>query len=97
MCEWAYEEDLSLGKGIWLHADESGDIERVAELVCEFQKRFAAEQPWTLEYAVWCSKPRIGEFGGGAVFCHRGEATFMNSGAWTAETAAVQRVGQEDA
>ena len=37
-------------------------------LVQKFLKRFRPDQWWSLTYAATCSKPRVGEFGGGAVF-----------------------------
>jgi len=51
----------------WLHATEGGDPGRVAHLVQKFLKRFRLNQCWSLTYATTCSKPRLGEFGGGAV------------------------------
>jgi len=52
----------------WFHAEEGGDPGRVAHLVQKFLKKFRPDQCWSLTYATTCSKPRLGEFGGGAVF-----------------------------
>ena len=52
----------------WIYADEGGDVERVAHLVQTFLKKFRPNECWSLTYATTCSKPRVGEFGGGAVF-----------------------------
>ena len=52
----------------WIYAEESGDPARLAHLVQKFLKQFRPDQCWSLTYATTCSKPRIGEFGGGAVF-----------------------------
>ena len=56
------------GRHVWLHADDWGNLENVAYLVQQFLKAFRPDQCWSLTYAATCSKPRIGEFEGGAVF-----------------------------
>lgn len=53
---------------LWLYADGHGDVGRVAHLVQKFLKQFRPDESWSLGYATTCSKPRVGEFGGGAVF-----------------------------
>jgi hypothetical protein len=53
---------------LWIYTEESGTVEHVAHLVQKFLKRFQPDQCWSLTYATTCSKPRAGEFGGGAVF-----------------------------
>jgi hypothetical protein len=53
---------------LWISAEERGDVERVAHLVQKFLRRFRPDQCWSLTYATTCSKLRLGEFGGGAVF-----------------------------
>ena len=62
------ERDREWGRHLWLHADESGTIDRIAHLVQKFLKAFRPDENWSLTWAVSCSKPRVGEFGGGAVF-----------------------------
>ncbi len=52
---------------LWLYSDEHGDLNQVTQFVQKFLRRFRPDQSWTLTYAETCSKPRIGEFGGGAV------------------------------
>jgi hypothetical protein len=56
------------GRHLWIYAEEGGDVERVAHLVKKFLKKFRPGECWSLSYATTCSKPRVGEFGGGAVF-----------------------------
>jgi hypothetical protein len=55
-------------RSLWLSAEERGDVGRVAHLVRKFLKQFRPSQCWSLTYATTCSKLRLGEFGGGAVF-----------------------------
>ncbi|MCH8890822.1 MAG: hypothetical protein IH827_07080 [Myxococcales bacterium] len=43
-------------------------VERIAHVVRKFLATFRLQQCWSLTYAATCSKPRVGEFGGGGVF-----------------------------
>lgn len=54
---------------VWFYSEESDDPHNVARLVQAFFKRFRAGQKcyFTLSWADWCDKLRIGEFGGGAL------------------------------
>ncbi|MGA2616491.1 MAG: hypothetical protein ABSF26_02705 [Thermoguttaceae bacterium] len=68
-CGFQHEfEGTGKHRSLWLSAEERGDVERVAHLVRKFLKRFRPNEFWSLTYATTCSKLRIGEFGGGAVF-----------------------------
>ena len=62
------DHDQVWGRHLWLYADESGAVDRVAHLVQKFLKAHRPDESWSLTWAVSCSKPRVGEFGGGAVF-----------------------------
>lgn len=68
--------------GIWISTDESGEVERVANAVASWQMTFGIEEPWSLTYATTCSKPRLGEFGGGAVFVYKGTIKWTNAYSW---------------
>lgn len=68
--DWQVERDAN-GKptGLWVHDDgESGNLEMLASFVQMFLKKFRPEDCWSLTWADFCSKPRIGEFGGGGIF-----------------------------
>jgi hypothetical protein len=56
------------GRHLWFYAEESGTPDNVAWLVRKFLKQLRPGQCWSLTYAATCSKPRVGEFSGGAVF-----------------------------
>ena len=58
----------SATRDLWLFADTYGDPAHVAWLIQKFLKQFRPGQCWSLTYANTCSKPRVGEFSGGAVF-----------------------------
>ena len=56
------------GRHLWLYTEGWGDASNVAWLVQKFLKKFRPDQCWSLTYSTTCSKPRVGEFSGGAVF-----------------------------
>jgi hypothetical protein len=64
---------------LWLYAEEFGCVDRVAHLVQKFLRRFRPEDCWSLTYATTCSRPRVGEFGGGAVFVAADRIKWINS------------------
>lgn len=63
----------------WISAEAYGDPDRVAHLIQKFLKQFRPDQSWSLTYATTCSKLRVGEFGGGAVFVTAGEIHWQSS------------------
>jgi hypothetical protein len=69
---WEFHDDRELpegmGRHLWFHSEEGGEPERVAHLVRKFLREFRPQESWSLSYALTCSKPCPGEFGGGAVF-----------------------------
>lgn len=67
---------------VWFHADECGNLEAVALVVQSFLAKFRFNDHFTLTWACWCSKPRIGEFGGGAMFVTAQEAIFYDAHQW---------------
>lgn len=58
---WKVTEEPTL----WLYAEEYGNIEQVATFVGAFLAKFRPTETFEFSWAVWCSKLRIGEFGGG--------------------------------
>ena len=64
---------------MWLYAEEWADLERVAHLVQKFLEQFRPEGCWSLSWATTCSKPRVGEFGGGALFVTAEDVTWQNA------------------
>ena len=69
--EYSFDDDNQeggWGRHLWLYTEQWGYVERVAHLVQKFFKRFRGDQCWSLTWATTCSKPRVGQFGGGAVF-----------------------------
>jgi hypothetical protein len=69
--ECSFQDDPDTGgwgRHLWFYTDGCGDADNVAWLVQKFLKKFRPDQCWSLTYSTTCSKPRAGEFGGGAVF-----------------------------
>lgn len=69
--EYSFHDDHDKGgwgRHLWVYAEESGCPDNIAWLVQKFLKKFRPDQCWSLSYSTTCSKPRAGEFGGGAVF-----------------------------
>ena len=79
---------------LWIHADEAVDFEAVGDIL----RRLIMEEPddeiiWQIPYASTCSKPRIGEFGGGTPL-----VTKTAVSVWSAESIVdqIQRVLGKD-
>lgn len=52
--------------GLWVRAEEFGNPHAAAQLFHHILKRIGNPTlVWTMTYANWCSKLRVGEFGGG--------------------------------
>jgi hypothetical protein len=69
--EYAFHDDHDTdgwGRHLWLYAEDWGNPENAAYLVQKFLKKSRPDQCWWLTYAATCSKPRVGQFEGGAVF-----------------------------
>ena len=53
---------------LWIYGEEGGNIDQICHIVQKFLKQFRPNDYWSLTFAATCSKPRVGEFSGGAVF-----------------------------
>lgn len=63
--------DLALQDGpggsvLWLHDDESGDVEGVIAFVLRLADDLDLTGLWGFDYSNTCSRPRVDAFGGGA-------------------------------
>lgn len=73
---------LERGSGktnLWLYAEEYGDLDNLMALVQEFLATFRPNDSFGLTWSEICSKPRIGEFGGGCLFITANEVKTMGS------------------
>ena len=53
---------------LWVYSEEYGNVSHAGEFARAFLARFRPADCWQLTWAETCSKPRIGEFGGGGLF-----------------------------
>jgi len=67
--DYSFSEEVheEWGHHLRVYSTEHGYVDRVAHLVQKFLRKFRPDACWSLTYACTCSKPRVGEFGGGAV------------------------------
>ncbi len=86
--EFAFQDEED-SRNLWLYADTHGDPEHVAWLVHKFLKRFHPDQCWSLTYANTCSKPKVGEFCGGAVFVTATEIKQQTADDWVQQQRAA--------
>lgn len=81
-----YEAEVD-ADGLWIHSDGSGTPEDVVPLLQAFLARFAPEGAMGFTWADSCSRPLLGEFGGGAVFVTATTAEWMTSWQWLSDKA----------
>lgn len=70
---------------IFFSSMESGNIYQVCDMVHRFFKEADGdrrEDRFTLRYAYTCSKPRLGEFGGGIICVSRHDITVFDDSVW---------------
>jgi hypothetical protein len=78
--ECKFTRDVNDGsRNLWLYAECCGSPGYVAWLVQKFFKQFRPSQCWSLTYACTCSKPRVGEFSGGALFVTAAEIKYFSA------------------
>ena len=79
-CGFGYSfEEHDGRRWLWICSSEGSNVEYVAHLVQKFLKQFRQDQCWSLTYATTCSKLRVGEFGGGAVFVTADEINYQST------------------
>ena len=78
-----FESELRNAEGeFWLYGDEYANVSHAGEFVRAFLAKFRSDQCWSLTWAETCSKPRVGEFGGGGLFVTAKEVTALNATDW---------------
>ncbi|HOX42937.1 MAG TPA: hypothetical protein PK668_05045 [Myxococcota bacterium] len=66
--EFAFQKTVNGGTEVWLYADESANLDYLANVAQRFLARFRPNACFGLSWAGTCSRMRVGEFGGGAMF-----------------------------
>jgi hypothetical protein len=72
---------------LWIHDDDSGDVESVIVFVLRLAADLDLTGLWGFEYANTCSRPRLDAFGGGAHVIDLGARTtigWINTNEWLA-------------
>jgi hypothetical protein len=71
-------------KTVWLYgdSDQSVDLQRMVEVLCEFQTHFKLKTPVSFSWANTCSKLRLDEFSGGAVVVKDGKSYWVDAQCW---------------
>lgn len=62
--EYSFYYEFDKGSVV-LYSEESGNVDDVAQLISRFLRRFHPQSCFVLQWAMTCSRPRPGEFGGG--------------------------------
>jgi len=73
------------GVHLWIYAEESGDIDHVGAFVRSFLAKFRPKEVFKLTWSETCSKLRVGEFGGGALFVTAEEYDCLQTWLWFKE------------
>jgi hypothetical protein len=79
-----FQESMSIGEverseeGIIFSDDGSGDIDLLGNFMQEFFIYADSDSYFSLAWSISCSRPRVGEFGGGAMIVTRHKQKFIN-------------------
>ncbi len=78
--QWAVHEahDPEEGPHIWLYSEEGAEPEHVAAFVQEFLQKFRPDGCFSLTWAAFCDKLRVGEFTGGGIFVTAKKVAWFN-------------------
>jgi hypothetical protein len=85
--------DLSVQDGpkcgvLWIHDDESGDVEAVTAFILRLAEELDLSGLWGFEHSNTCSRPRLDAFGGGAHLIDLGARKvicWVNTQTWLAD------------
>lgn len=75
---FSFSSEFTNEHELWIYSEECADPEEVALFVQAFLRHFGHTDYWTLTWAESCSKPRIGEFSGGALFVTKDKICFSS-------------------
>lgn len=83
--EYRLNQDKQWGRYLWVFADDIGSTRLVGIAIQTFLKKFRPDDCFSLTYAASCSKLRVSEFGGGAIFVTADGIDEIDSADWVAE------------
>ena len=69
---------------VWIRdrGGEVGTLDSIVALIRIFLNVFDYSTDWSMEWAETCSKPRFGEFGGGAVIVTKEKTKWLSTSDW---------------
>lgn len=82
--EYQLRDGADIGE-LWVYAGEFAELDQLADIIQRFLRRFQPDGCFGLTWAETCSKPRVGEFGGGAVFVTAKSVKWMSTGEFIVE------------
>lgn len=74
--------DTTWRRHLWIVGDETVNIEAVASLLQAFLAKFRPRRALGFQYSDTCSKMRVDEFSGGAVFITAKSVRFFHADSW---------------
>ena len=77
----------------WIYTEEWAHIDHAGHVVQAFIRKFRPDYVFKLTWCEYCSKPRIGEFGGGWMVASKDEIVFGNTWEEADNAAEELRVG----
>lgn len=80
--EWPGFDQEPYGDDIIFYSEESGNLDGLSNLMQRYLKKFHPDECIGIEWACTCSKPRPGEFGGGAIFITAEKQENISSASW---------------
>ncbi len=83
---WTCQEfEIEKDGGVWVSAEEGGSLDLIGYVVAAWQKKFDIQEPWQITWSSSCSKPRVGEFGGGGMVVYKGKTHSLSAFSWAEE------------
>lgn len=80
--QFDFDSNEKYGSFLMVYAEESGSAWAVGQLAHAFLRQLRPQTIWVLNWATFCDKTRIEEFGGGAVVATAKEVRALSSYAW---------------
>ena len=81
--------------GLWIHADESIDLDHAATFCHILMQHFQLETCLCIDAAHTCSSPRLDAFGGTSVFVTRHEIKWNSTSQWLSDLAVAHNKNRE--
>lgn len=64
---WNFSSDVADGNYVWLYSEDGFNVDNLIAFVQAFLKQHYPDRFFTMQWADYCERLRVGEFGGGAL------------------------------